>query len=94
MASIVDLCWMTSEELFEDLDLDSLYLRQLRVVGGDRGQSYPYIVLIHTGKLTVGINLGDRFEQFGVPGRHLHDEDRRLQDDLAVSGKRVKEPPE
>jgi hypothetical protein len=94
MASIVDLCWVTSEELFEDLDLDSLYMRQLRVVGGDRGRPYPYILLIHTGKITVGISLGDRFDPSGKSGRHLHDEDRRLQDGLPLSAKPVKEPPE
>ena len=35
MASIVDLCWTSSEDLFEDLDLDALYTRQFRTVGGD-----------------------------------------------------------
>jgi hypothetical protein len=94
MASIVDLCWMTSEELFEDLDLDPLYISQMRVLGGDLGRSYPYILLIHTGKITVGINLGDRFDPTGGHGRHLHGEDRRLQDDVTISAKPVKEPPE
>jgi hypothetical protein len=62
MASIVDLCWTSSEDLFRDLDLDALYSRQLRTVGGDSCPSYPYLVLVYTGKITIGINLGDRYE--------------------------------
>ena len=94
MASIVDLCWMTSEELFADIDLDPLYLRQIKVLGGDRSRSYPYMLLIHTGKITVGISLGDRFESVGGAGCYLHDDDGGLQDDVLVSTKPVKEPPE
>ncbi len=93
MASIVDLSWITSEELFEDLDLDTLYMCQIRVMGGDRSRSYPYVLLIHTGKITLGINLGDRFDRIGGPGRY-QDEDRRLRDEIASSVKPVKEPPE
>lgn len=58
MASIVDLCWTSSEELFRDLDLDALYVRQTAVIGGDRRSGYPYLLLLHTGKITIGISLG------------------------------------
>jgi len=59
MASIADLCWTTAEDLVRDVDLDSLYLRQLRVLGGEDNHKYPYLVLIFTGKITIGINLGN-----------------------------------
>jgi hypothetical protein len=59
MASIADLCWTTAEDLMRDIDLDSLYLRQLRVLGGDDNHKYPYLILIFTGKITIGINLSN-----------------------------------
>ena len=62
MASIVDLCWMTSQDLLKDIDLDSLYARQLRAIGADRYGDYPYLLLVHTGKITIGISLGNRFD--------------------------------
>jgi len=62
MASIVDLCWTSSEDLFRDLDLDALYSRQLRTVGGDSCPKYPYLVLVYTGKITIGINLGGGYK--------------------------------
>jgi hypothetical protein len=58
MASICELCWTNTEELFDDLDLDPLYLRQLKVLGSGCGNEYPYLLLIYTGKLTLGISLG------------------------------------
>jgi hypothetical protein len=58
MASIIDLCWNSAEELFEDLDLDRLYVRQVEVMGTAQDQNYPYIVVVFTGKITIGLNLG------------------------------------
>jgi hypothetical protein len=58
MASIADQCWTSSEDLFRDVDLDALYERQLRAIGGESCKRYPYLILIHTGKITLGINLG------------------------------------
>lgn len=92
MASIVDLCWMTSEELFMDVDLDALYMRQIRVLGADRGRPYPYLLLIHTGKITVGISLGDQFEGFDEEGCSLHDRNDRVEDETLGTVKPVKEP--
>lgn len=60
MASIVDLCWTNSQDLFADVDLCSLYVRQLRSLGAERNREYPYHLLIYTGKITIGINLGPR----------------------------------
>lgn len=62
MASIVDLCWMTSRDLLKDMDLDSLYVRQLKAIGADRYRDYPYLLLVHTGKIMIGISLGNRFD--------------------------------
>ncbi len=59
MASIDDMCWNCSQDLFRDVDLDSLYLRQVRTIGAERWNRYPYMVLFHTGKITLGIDLGE-----------------------------------
>ncbi|HMK37415.1 MAG TPA: hypothetical protein VK463_20240 [Desulfomonilaceae bacterium] len=92
MASIVDLCWMNSEELLEDTDLDNLYMRQIGVLGGDRSPTYPYLLLVHTGKITIGIHLGHRFEPAGC-GEGLYDT-RRAQDEVQTPVTDVKEPSE
>jgi len=62
MACIADLCWTSSEELFRDLDLDVLYARQVRAVGAECCTNYPYLLLVYTGKITIGISLGPSFE--------------------------------
>jgi hypothetical protein len=94
MASIVDLCWTSSEDLFEDLDLDALYARQFRTVGGDACSKYPYLVLVYTGKITIGINLGDGFELREGARHHSQDGSCPVQDDPPFSGNPFKEPPE
>lgn len=58
MASIGDLCWNRSHDLFADVDLDALYVRQAKTVHGDHRSHYPYLILVHTGKVTIGIDLG------------------------------------
>ena len=82
MASIVDLCWTNSEELFRDLDLDALYNRQTSVIGGDRRSGYPYLLLIHTGKITIGISLGSSEDSLDERARLLVDD--RGHDDLTL----------
>jgi hypothetical protein len=57
MASIENLCWTLAEDLFRNVDLDSLYVRQLRCLGADACRHYPYRILIHTGKITIGVDL-------------------------------------
>jgi len=58
MACTSDLCWTYSEDLFRDVDLDSLFALQQRALGGENCESYPYLVLLHTGKITIAIDLG------------------------------------
>jgi hypothetical protein len=58
MASIAELCWNTAEDLFQGLDFDDLYTRQVKVMGTSRDQNYPYMVVVYTGKITIGLNLG------------------------------------
>lgn len=58
MASIADVCWERAQDLFMELDLDTLYLRQVTAIGMTQHPSYPYQLLVHTGKITIGINLG------------------------------------
>ncbi len=69
MASIADLCWATAEDLMRDIDLDSLYVRQLRVLGGNANPAYPYLILIFTGKIMIGINLGNGYDGREGQGR-------------------------
>jgi len=65
MASIADLCWTTSEELFRDIDLDALYLRQADALDSLGGLNFPYVILAFTGKITIGIHPGGE----SVPSR-------------------------
>jgi len=58
MASIEDLCWTLTEDLFRNVDLDSLYVRQLKCMGAEACEHYPYIILINTGKITIAVDLG------------------------------------
>jgi hypothetical protein len=58
MASIEDLCWTNAADLFGDLDLDDLYVRQVNVFGAAADHTYPYFLVVYTGKITIGINLG------------------------------------
>lgn len=58
MASIEDLCWTNAEDLFGDLDLDDLYVRQVDVFGAAADETYPYFLVVYTGKTTISINLG------------------------------------
>jgi hypothetical protein len=62
MGSVGDLCWTNSADLFRDVDLDSLYVRQLDVLGIKDFREYPFHLLVFTGKITIGINLSDRLE--------------------------------
>lgn len=62
MASTSDLCWNHSKDLFSDVDLDSLFELQQRALGGENCESYPYLILLHTGKITIGIDLGNCVE--------------------------------
>ena len=58
MACTSDLCWNYSEDLFRDVNLDSLFALQQSALGGENCESYPYLLLLYTGKITIGIDLG------------------------------------
>ncbi len=58
MASTEDMRWSNCEELFEGVDFDSLYSRQLKSLAGDKNPGYPYTVLLHTGRITISLDLG------------------------------------
>jgi len=68
MASIADLCWNATEDLFRETDLDILYRRQLRTIGAEDSPDYPHMILIHTGKIVIGINLGGGSDVAGWGG--------------------------
>ena len=91
MASIVDLCWTTAEDLMRDIDLDSLYVRQLSVLGGNDNRKYPYLILIFTGKITLGINLGNSCGGQGGLGSSRRGA-ARVNEDAAISESSLKEP--
>lgn len=84
MASIADMCWRNSEELFSDLDLEDLYFRQLSVVGAGSGMQYPYTLLIHTGKITLAVHLENRWGCPDDRGRLTMDEDACQFDELTL----------
>ncbi len=68
MGSISELCWTSAEDLFRELDLDGLYARQVAVLGSFSSPNYPYLVLIYTGKITIGISLVDTSENDNYSG--------------------------
>jgi hypothetical protein len=94
MASIADLCWTSSEELFSDLDLDVLYARQIRAVGAESCTNYPYLLLVFTGKITIGISLGPRDESSDGPWGVGGAKERSARDGLYAPWHPWKEPPE
>jgi hypothetical protein len=94
MASIADLCWTSSEELFRDLDLDVLYTRQIRAVSAQSCSNYPYLLLVYTGKITIGISLGPRFESSDGARRTGGARDRPGVDGPYSPWHPWKEPPE
>jgi hypothetical protein len=59
MGSVDALSWSNAADLFEDLDLDDLYLRQVGVINRETCKNYPYTLLVFSGKITLGINLGN-----------------------------------
>jgi hypothetical protein len=69
MGSIGELCWTSAEDLFRELDLDSLYARQVAVLGSFSSRNYPSLILIYTGKITIGINLINACEDQDYSGR-------------------------
>ncbi len=68
MGSTSELCWTSAEDLFRELDLDSLYARQVAVLGSFSSRNYPYLVLIYTGKITIGISLVNSWENEDYSG--------------------------
>ncbi len=60
MGSVDALSWSNAADLFEDLDLDTLYMRQVNVINKDVCKHYPYTLLVYSGKITLGINLGNQ----------------------------------
>lgn len=57
MATIRDMCWAGSEELFEDVDLRRLQQGQRELLIGGTDNPYPDLLLVHTGKISIAINL-------------------------------------
>ena len=58
MGSVEEMFWSASEDLFEDVDLRALFARQRIVLGGDGVYAGSPTVLVHTGKISIGICLG------------------------------------
>lgn len=64
MASTEDLCWSNCEDLFTGVDFDCLYSLQAQTLAGAKNPEYPYTVLLHTGKITISLDLGRCIETF------------------------------
>ncbi len=94
MGSTVELCWTAAEELFKDLDLDDLYERQVRVLDSGSCRDYPYLVLVYTGKITIGISLGARFQSIDSTGQSRKTAGSGKQDNVFFSGSCVEDPSE
>ncbi len=62
MASIAELCWTHAEELFREVDLDALFERQHRALRTVNCAEYPYLILVYTGKVTIGLELGSSMD--------------------------------
>ncbi len=58
MGSVEEMFWASAEDLFQDVDLDALLERQKIVLGGDGSHAGPPMVLVHTGKTSIGICIG------------------------------------
>ena len=84
MAAIVDMCWNSAEELFRDLDLDELYFRQSTIIGGHGRPEYPYRLLIHTGKITIGISLGSKADSLEEQAQILVEDENCQYEDFAL----------
>ena len=73
MASIADMCWAGSQSLFSEIDIDRLYDVQSRMIAGDKAAHYPFMLLIHTGKITISLDVEHLFTR--EPWFVMHDED-------------------
>ncbi|MBI5569769.1 MAG: hypothetical protein HY914_07480 [Desulfomonile tiedjei] len=94
MASIAGLCWTAAEDLFRDLDLDELYMRQIAALDLRDNRDYPYAVVIFTGKITLRISLGTtlaRDQRTGALSGHSR---RSLDGKKLLSGRPAKESSE
>ena len=94
MGSTNELCWTAAEELFRDLDLDNLYARQVRVLDSVSCRNYPYLILVYTGKITIGISLGDRFQSTNSTGPSRRTAGSSKHDDMFFSGSCIEDPSE
>lgn len=58
MSCSLDLCWTNVEDLFSGVNLDTLFFRQAERLKSQNAHRYPYLLLVYTGNLTMGIDLG------------------------------------
>jgi hypothetical protein len=91
MGSTGELCWTSAEDLFRELDLDSLYARQVAVLGPFSSRNYPCLILIYTGKITIGINLINACEDQDYSGRAGGMAGRNIGAGGLFSGNRIEE---
>ena len=94
MASIAELCWTAAEDLFRDLDLDELYARQIEALGLCCNRNYPYTVVVFTGRITIGISLGNTLADDMRTGKFLGRCSRPHGGQSFLAGLPTKEPSE
>jgi hypothetical protein len=59
MASIASMSWAVAEDLFSEVDFDFMYQAQIRRLGAPVPRSYPYSLLVHTGRILISISLAN-----------------------------------
>jgi hypothetical protein len=52
------------------------------MIGGADSDNYPYMIFVHTGKITIGIGLDGGCENADGASYHHWDEDLGLEEDL------------
>ncbi len=61
MASVINLVWTNCEDLFANIDIESMFKRQRRIMSGGVLTAYPAVILINSAKITIGVSLAARF---------------------------------
>ncbi len=85
MGSVEDMFWSCAEDLFRDVDLDELYIRQCRILGGTALEDGSPMVLVHTGKTSIGICLVAECPELEDLRQMLRSDDPRFRQNLLFS---------
>jgi hypothetical protein len=85
MGSVEEMFWSCAEDLFRDVDLADLYIRQRTVLGGESLIETAPMVLVHTGKTAIGICLGPSSQDLDDLWQSLRADDPLFRENLLFS---------